>query len=396
MKLIFLGLFFCEESLQEAYCASKRVLMAPHKYQRNLLDGLENCKNVEFFTVNIPPTGSFPVNYKKLFSKRYKWAENGLQIGYLNLPVIKHWIQKWKLKRLLKNKIDKNEETHIVIYSLYEPYLKVVNKLKKRYSKLSVTLIQTDPVPGRGDFEKFMTPKVIKRGNRLVALTKNFDKFILLTKYLAESLEVGDRPVEIMECIANGSQIAGKRNETSKNVCLYAGGVGKDFGLIELADAFALLPEAELWVCGGGNASDYLQEMSQKYSNIKYFGFVKAERVAELQNECDFLINPRRPNGGFTKYSFPSKTVEYMMTGKPVIMYKLEGVPDEYDEYLNYVTGETGGELAEELRKIFSQDYTCLAEKGEKARVFVAENKNGTIQAERLITFLQEARNERD
>ena len=100
-----------------------------------------------------------------------------------------------------------------------------------------------------------------------------------------------------------------------------------------------------------------LKLLSQNNDNIKFFGFIKHEEVEKLQNECDFLINPRRPSGTYTKYSFPSKTVEYMLTAKPVIMYKLEAIPDEYDGYLNYLTADTAEKIAEELKQIFEKDF---------------------------------------
>lgn len=389
MKLIFLGLFFCEESLKEAYKASKRVLMAPHKFQMNLLSGFEQVDGLDVAAFHVPPTGSFPVNYNKIVSKEYING-NRRQIGYLNLPALKHWIQKRKLKKLIKKQVknSQDEDINILVYSLYQPYLQVIKSIKKKHPQLQTSLILTDPVPGRGDFDKFMKPKYIKRGNKLVSLAKSVDRFIVLTKYLAEQVDIGERPFEIIECIGDIGQIECKKTSGNERIFFYAGGVGKDFGLCELVDAFSLLPEAQLWVCGGGDAAEYVQEMSEKYSNIRYFGFVTAERVSELQNQCDYLINPRRPNGGFTKYSFPSKTVEYMMTGKPVIMYKLEGVPDEYDEYLTYVTGTNGEKLANELKQIFLQDYNVFLAKAEKARMFVLENKNNVVQAKKIINFL--------
>ena len=38
-------------------------------------------------------------------------------------------------------------------------------------------------------------------------------------------------------------------------------------------------------------------------------------------------VNPRQNNEEFTKYSFPSKTMEYLASGVPVVAYKLDGIP---------------------------------------------------------------------
>ena len=46
------------------------------------------------------------------------------------------------------------------------------------------------------------------------------------------------------------------------------------------------------------------------------------------------LINPRFSNEEYTKYSFPSKNMEYMASGTPILTTKLPGMPKEYYEYI--------------------------------------------------------------
>ena len=83
----------------------------------------------------------------------------------------------------------------------------------------------------------------------------------------------------------------------------------------------------------------------KSHANIRYFGFVSHERALELQAKAALLINPRSPKGVFTRYSFPSKTLEYMRSGKPVVCHRLEGIPEEYDPYLQYIEGEGAGAI---------------------------------------------------
>ena len=161
-----------------------------------------------------------------------------------------------------------------------------------------------------------------------------------------------------------------------------------EFGICELADAFTGITDAELWICGRGDAVEYISGLVQTHDNIKYLGFVDQKRVRELQNSCDFLINPRRPTGTYTKYSFPSKTAEYLMSARPVIMYKLEGIPDEYDEYLNYLKGETPEEIKNELVQIFAADYISLCEKADRGRDFVLNNKSSYMQAKKIVDMI--------
>ena len=248
----------------------------------------------------------------------------------------------------------------------------------------------TDPIPGRGDFDHRMSKRAKKKGDEIVRLAKVCDNFVLLTEFMADSIEVGKRPYTIVECISDSAQPKAKVSDGSKSVCLYTGTVDKAFGIVDLAEAFREIPNAELWICGGGNAAQRLSEIATESNNVKYFGFLPQDKVADLRDQCDFLINPRRPTGTFTKYSFPSKTAEYMASGKPVIMYKLEGVPDEYDACLNYMTTDTPEGIAAELRKIFDIPYTAHLEKASAARQFIQETKSPKSQASKILELITE------
>ena len=76
------------------------------------------------------------------------------------------------------------------------------------------------------------------------------------------------------------------------------------------------------------------------------------------------------------------------MSAKPVLMYKLEGVPDEYDAYLNYLTGETSEQIAIELAENFANDYSTLLQKAADGRNFVLEQKCPKVQAIKIVSLL--------
>lgn len=393
MRIILCGLMFSESGLGLSKKYSKTSLqMAPHLFLTNLANGLRVAsEDVELSVINIMPVGSFPMHDKRLLIRREVWGEDNVGVGYLNLPVVKHHIQKRALIREIEKKLDLKhpENNFLLVYHTYLPFLEAVKCLKIKYPAIKTALIATDCVPGRGDMEKYMTPAAVKRGNKAVELAKWCDGFVLLTKYLAEALEIGDKPYVITECIANENQMRCRPNAESKNRCLYTGSISLEFGVCELADAFANLDNAELWICGGGSGKDYIESLAETHKNIKYFGFVDHERLQDIRNECDFLINPRRPTGTYTKYSFPSKTAEYMMSGKPVIMYKLEGLPDSYDKYLNYLSADTPESIKDELTKIFELNYSSLLQKADLGRAFMLENASSVAQAKKIVGLFQ-------
>jgi len=103
------------------------------------------------------------------------------------------------------------------------------------------------------------------------------------------------------------------------------------------------------------------------------------------QEKSDFLINPRENNEEYTKFSFPSKLTEYLKTGKPVICYKLDGIPQEYDEVLFYIDDYTKEDL---LNLINGFDQIKLKEYRKKLINFIHNHKSTEIQSNRILNFL--------
>ena len=116
-------------------------------------------------------------------------------------------------------------------------------------------------------------------------------------------------------------------------------------------------------------------------------GLLKRDEVLQLQKSCTVLINPRPKNGEYTKYSFPSKIMEYMSSGTPVIAYKLEGIPEEYYEHIYMVNDDKGG-LFGTLKDVLCKDEQELFRKGQIAKEFVLTQKSGEKQGEKILQML--------
>ena len=67
-----------------------------------------------------------------------------------------------------------------------------------------------------------------------------------------------------------------------------------------------------------------------------------------------------------------------------------DGIPDEYDDYLNYLTAVTPQGIAEELNALGDSDYLQLLRKADAGRRFVMENKNEYVQADRVYQLIKQ------
>ena len=379
---------FDEEGLEEVKkCSKTSIQMATHNFQKTLVSGLSCRDDVNLHIINIPPIGSYPINYKKLFIGGKHWGKDNYRIGCINVPFIKRILQKREVEKAILKYSNPNDDNIVLMYSLFEPFVYGAIRAKRHVKRLKICLLQTDALAGRNGQEKYDSKKKAQKVNRMIQAGKEIDSYILLTKHLKDVLEVGTRPNLVMEGICNQDQIVNQEKTISSNICLYLGTINEEYGIKEMVDAFIGFPEAQLWLGGSGDAVPYVKQVCKKYDNIKYLGFISGEEMIKVMDECDYLINPRKPTGTYTLYSFPSKTMEYLASGKPSIMYKLEGIPDEYDEYINYLS--VNRPIREQLSAMFACNYEDMLCKAKRGCEFVRNCKNANVQTKRIVDFLK-------
>lgn len=390
--MVFLGCLFDRKN-EDIYLKKSRcgISNAVNGYQWNLIDGLNANLEKPVSIINALPVGIWKKQYKDIVLKDIQWQYDGAdnyELGCINLPIIKQYQRYKKSLKLLKRSKDRN----VLIYSPYLPFLKAAYKLDKSYT---VTLVVTD-LPEYYDLGNVSKTKRILRkiNNKYVyKYMKRIDKFVLLTDKMKEPLQVGDRSYTVVEGICNPNLVSGaaaSAENPEEKIILYTGTIHEKFGICNLLKAFSMIESSnyKLWICGGGDMREKVEQAAAEDSRIQFFGYVSKAQINKMQQQATVLINPRQNNEEYTKYSFPSKTMEYMLSGKPVIMYKLDGIPEEYDDYLCYVNDNSTEALCNKIIDICSLPKKDRDAIGLKARQFLISEKNNVIQAKKIIEML--------
>ena len=71
-----------------------------------------------------------------------------------------------------------------------------------------------------------------------------------------------------------------------------------------------------------------------------------------------------------------------------VVAYKLDGIPDEYDEYINYVPDNSPEALAKVIQSIAELPEEERSLLGIRARDFVLKEKNYIAQTKKILHFI--------
>lgn len=243
---------------------------------------------------------------------------------------------------------------------------------------------------GRGLKSKVLS-LLSKVANRLAC---NFDNYVLLTEAMKDYFKVGLNYIVmegVLDIDKDDTESYSDDNEINPPlIILYTGTLRRIFGIMNLVEAFerGQFVNTELWICGSGEMEDDIKKYSQRNPNIKYLGLLDGAEVRELQRKATILVNPRTSMGEYTKYSFPSKTIEYLLTGRAVVMNRLSGIPEEYFNYVFCPKDETIHSLTDKLAEILSMDRYALYKHTRLGRDFILRSKNSVVQTRRILNLM--------
>lgn len=239
-------------------------------------------------------------------------------------------------------------------------------------------------------------PWIMSEGNEIffsilsTFLIKKYHGYVLLTEAMNEIVNPRQRPYIIMEGLCDIQEKQTIENtvqvkKPKKPICVYTGSLFPGIGIENLIDAFSTIKGYELHLYGAGPLVGKLENKK----NIKYCGAVTNTVAVEKQKEATLLINPRPISLGYAKYSFPSKMMEYMVSGTPVLTTKLPGIPKEYYEYV-FLTDDSVEGLKKALEAVLSLSDDELTSKGDSAKSFVLEKKNNISQAKNILKLIKD------
>ena len=219
-----------------------------------------------------------------------------------------------------------------------------------------------------------------------------FTHYIFMTEQANEAVNTKKRPYVVMEgCVDNRMGKHIEKQTKEKRIIIYAGGLYERYGLKMLVDGFikADVKESELWLYGDGHYVEELKAIQQRDSRIRYYGIRPNDEIVDAEQKAVLLVNPRPTHEDFTKYSFPSKNMEYMVSGTAVLTTRLPGMPEEYYPYVYLFDEETTDGYAKTIRSVLSLPIEELNRKGQEARQWVLDNKNNVAQTANVLRLIE-------
>lgn len=171
-----------------------------------------------------------------------------------------------------------------------------------------------------------------------------------------------------------------------------AGRLDETNGVRVLLESFSILEgdHYRLRIAGTGPLEAEVRQAAAKDSRIEFCGFISFEKVLALYDSADVLINMRLTKDRNTRYFFPSKLMEYLASGTPVITTCTGHVEEEFGDFVFLLENETSKGLSEAIRQVASIAHESRADMGRRAREYMVKNKSWDSQGRKVLKFILE------
>ena len=321
------------------------------------------------------------VKHRASFTEREEEIEyDYLPIGLGKVGIIRKTIEKISIWC-------KEHREGVVICDIILGELSIALNLANINTCKKVAIVTDVPLNRANDNRKGikLLPAYIKQNQ-----IRKYNGYVFLTEQMNNDLNPNNRPYVIVEGFAKDSGVT--KPQKYFKTCMMAGLLEDEFGVGLLLDAFSKvrIDNAKLLFYGKGSAVQEIREYSEKDHRILYMGETTNEKIVEEEAKCTLLINPRPNKKGWTAYSFPSKNLEYISSGTPLVGFKLDGMPDDYTGHYYQIPERGTDSFAELLTILLTKNDEELEAFGEKAKKWIVENKNPFTQGQKIIEMFKQ------
>lgn len=401
MKIFYCGSVCGGDVFNKTVAESKvKPSASAQNFETALIKGFSACDGVEVTVASAESVAAFPNGNRLFLKKRKDRLTSDITadiVPAINLPYIKNVCHANGTAALFRRWLKTCKADEPKCAFLYGLYPGVAKKMLKecRKSGCSIFAVITD-VPATM-FTYTKSKNILKRlfsgsyRNRAVGLQDKFDGYVFLTKQMSEAV-APSKPFVVIEAIADSTLFDSLPDvkKAEPRTVMYAGALYRKYGVDMIVSAFEKTEnDCELQLFGSGDMESELAEKSKENPRIRYCGRVSRDEILKREREATLLLNFRNGEDEYTKYSFPSKMTEYMLSGTPLFTSRLDGIPEEYYDYVYSTSAKDSEQLAREMDEILS-DGEALSEMGRRAREFVMNKKNEKCQAGKIVDFLRE------
>lgn len=398
LKIIWLGFAVPDEMAKPLLEMDPSPAIQTHKFGWSFARALQRGFG-EVTLVSSCPVQNFPLVRRISFTGATfnSHGMQGITLGFINLFLLKHLTRLLACLVTALPTISRERIDWIFIHGVHTPYL--IFGLIARHLGCSMAVVVTDP-PGVILTTDGTAARLMKRVDTWLIrkFLRHADVVFALAPDLVRDLAPG-RPRLVFPGVLESTladhvctfERASAKSATRPFTIMYAGGLSHAYGVDRLIEAVVMLPRS-VSVClklyGRGDQEVRIRQLADQDSRFIYGGFVDTATLMPELCAADILINPRPTSELFATQSFPSKLIEYLATGRPVLTTRITSIPDELREHFYYIDDESAEGIHLAICAVMAMSASDRAELGFAARQFVRTNYSEAATGRRIAEFI--------
>lgn len=386
MRVLFLGYTLPDLLFEEVMRTDRAMPVQTQRFGSSIVRALQ-LADVDVSIISAEPVADFPHNSRwRVRGHAFSHPVRGTSLEFINVTGLKHVTRYISARRALR-KVPRCGADVILIHGVHSPFLWAGLSAGRRLG-VPVVVILTDAPGLRTPYDSALSG-LLKAVDQFLIRTalKRITGVVTLSPVLAKML-TPRKPCMVMEGVAE--PVGDPELHTTASVCrvVYAGGLNEQYGTVDLLDSVQFARENwNLMILGGGPSEAKVRAAAAGSPRIHYGGTVRPDEMADVYAHADVLVNPRPPRQALALESFPSKLLEYMAAGVPVVTTHLPNLPDDYLDHV--VIAESGPSgLAEAIDRVARLSNAERRRVGGGAREFILRTRGADAQGHRLRGFL--------
>ncbi|MEU4470482.1 glycosyltransferase [Micromonospora sp. NPDC023888] len=389
-RVTLLGFTVPDDLLAEIIARDTHLPTQTHTFAWGLVRSLR-AADCPVHLLSAAPVSTWPGNRQIRFrAGRFRQDDvDGHLLAFVNLLGLKHVTRFLAAWRTGSRALREREADVLLVHGVHSPFL-WFGVLRARRCGVRVVPVLTDP-PG----------VMLPTDGRLVRLLRGLDValvraalarccgVIALTAALAEDFAPG-RPRLVLEGISCADPAGPPVPPGATRDIVYAGGLSRAYGVDRLVEAFRGLPGDDLRLCvyGRGELAGWLRDQATVDRRILPPALLPRQELLPRLARATVLVNPRPVDQDFVRWSFPSKIIEYLAAGVPVVSTRLPGIPAEYAPWLSFAEPDTAAGLRTAVSRVLELPAEQARALGAGGARFVRETRDPATQGRRLSDFL--------
>lgn len=395
--IVWLGFAVPDKVAQHLFSIDPLPAIQTHKFGWSFIRALLSSFD-HITVVSSCPVQNYPLVNRLFFGGReFSYLGNsGYLLGFVNLMFLKHITRLFACLVIALPLIIRKRADWLFIHGLHTPYL--LFGLLARHFGCRMAVVLTDP-PGvvlstdgwlsrrMKTVDVYLVKKMLTYADAIVALSPELVRVLAPKK---PSLVFPGILESTFLSNLDQAEVDSYESDAPFTV-VYAGGLSSSYGVDTLVDAILSIPDdinVILKIYGRGDQEYLIRRASEVSGRIVYGGFIAPHELLPELLSADLLINPRPPHTDISSQSFPSKLIEYLSTGRPVLTTRLTSIPRDLCDKFYYINQYSIDGIKSAILDVMKVPKSDRIAHGLRSRLFVQGKYSESMVGQMIYDFI--------